>query len=216
VSNKKTDIIIFKVENNIGHIILNSPPSNMMDYEWSITMEAILPKIDPVSLKGILVYGAKRHFSAGAVLDSVKQSSLDDLEKFDDKSCFPMSKDCKSFKTISEFTVPVVAAIRGVCLGSGFELALACHWRICDDQAIMGSVESSFNLLPGCGGTFMLPDIVGTSKAVELILKGNTINSHEALKLKIVNEVVHHNDLIPLGIEYINRLYPFYQARYKV
>ncbi|MCP4265022.1 MAG: enoyl-CoA hydratase/isomerase family protein [Candidatus Brocadiaceae bacterium] len=210
----KPDVIKFTIEEGIGHLVLNNPPSNMMNKQWSLRMQELLKDIDTVALKGIIVYGSNRHFSAGVELDFAKQASIDALNHTDSKHPISMSEDCKSFKKILEFKKPVIAAIRGVCVGSGFELALACHWRICDEKAVMGLVESSFNLIPGCGGTVRLPEITGTGRAMEMIIEGATINSEKALKLKIVNQVVHHKQLITVAREYIERLSPYYKVRY--
>ncbi len=79
----------------------------------------------------------------------------------------------------------------------------------------MGLVESTFGLMPGCGGTVRLPEIVGTGKALEMILNGQIINSEDALKLKIVSGVVHHRELLNMSINYIKKLSPYYRVKYE-
>ncbi|MCC3264369.1 enoyl-CoA hydratase/isomerase family protein, partial [Paenibacillus polymyxa] len=73
---------------------------------------------------------------------------------------------------IHALSIPVVAAIHGACLGGGLELALACHSRICTDDAktVLGLPEVQRGLLPGSGGTQRLPRLVGVSTALEMIL----------------------------------------------
>jgi enoyl-CoA hydratase/carnithine racemase len=126
-----------------------------------------------------------------------------------------MSQDSESFQKLSEFPLPVVAAIRGVCIGSGLELALACHYRVCDKHATMGLVESTFGFMPGCGGTQRLPALVGIARGLEMILTGERFSSDEALALRIVNSVVHHSELLPKAIGYIRTMAPFYRARHE-
>ena len=78
--------------------------------------------------------------------------------------------------------IPVVAAIRGVCIGSAFEFALLCHFRICSEDAVFGLPESTFNLLPGLGGIRRITRLAGKATALELALRGRTFGAAEALK----------------------------------
>lgn len=210
----KEDIIKFEEHEGVGHIIINNPPSNMINEELSLCLNRIIGDISSVALKGVIVYGNGRHFSAGAVLDELENSIIG-RGSASENTLKSMQDDGILFHRLSELTVPVVAAIRGVCIGSGFELALSCHYRVCDKNAIMGLVESAFDLMPGCGGTVRLPKIVGPAKALEMILTGARINSEEALRLKIINQVAHHKDLIKIATDYVNRLSPYYRKRYE-
>ncbi len=216
----KNQYIRYEVDNDICHMILNNPPSNLMNEKLSVELSDLLDKIDISSLKGMIVRGAERHFSAGAEVERLAERVEGErlaarAAKSSTEDKFRMSRDSRSFKKIADFQIPVVAAIRGVCLGSGFELALACHYRICDKRAVMGLVESTFDLMPGCGGTLRLPKIVGRAKALELILKGDMFSSEEALTYKIVNEVVPHRELLTRAANYVKQLSPYYRARYK-
>jgi enoyl-CoA hydratase len=85
---------------------------------------------------------------------------------------------------------PVVAAINGVCLGGGLELALACDIRIAAAHARFGQPEVTLGLIPGGGGTQMLPRIVGMAHALRLVLTGDIIDAYEALRMGLVHEVV--------------------------
>src|SRR3546814_20008327 len=87
---------------------------------------------------------------------------------------------------------PWVAVINGLALGGGFELALACHYRILvdDPKAVVGLPEVNVGLLPGSGGTQRLLRIAGVKTASDLLLSGRSVRPDEALKLEIVHEVV--------------------------
>ncbi len=87
--------------------------------------------------------------------------------------------------------------------GGGLELALACHSRICTDDAktVLGLPEVQLGLLPGSGGTQRLPRLVGVSTALEMILTGKQLRARQALKVGLVNEVVPHSILLEAAVE---------------
>lgn len=96
----------------------------------------------------------------------------------------------RPYEMIREMTKPVIAAVNGLALGGGCELVLACDIVIASENAQLGQTEIRVGLIPGCGGTQILPRIVGEKKAKELIFTGRLIPAEEALKLGIVNMVV--------------------------
>ncbi len=85
--------------------------------------------------------------------------------------------------------VPVVAAINGVALGGGLELALLCDLRVAAPHAVLGLPETSIGIIPGAGGTQRLPRVVGEARAKELILLGRRLSAEEALAIGLVNRV---------------------------
>jgi enoyl-CoA hydratase len=92
---------------------------------------------------------------------------------------------------------PVLAAINGVALGGGCELALACTLRIASDKARLGLPEAKLGLIPGYGGTQRLPRLIGRSAALRLMLSAQPVDAAEALRLGLVDEVVPAADLLP-------------------
>ena len=98
-------------------------------------------------------------------------------------------------------TKPVIAAVNGYAFGGGCELALACHMRLASENAVMGLPEVSLGIIPGYGGTQRLPRLVGTGRALELILTGRRIKADEAEKIGLVNRVVPREQLLDEAVK---------------
>ncbi len=121
------------------------------------------------------------------------------------------------FDVIEGLGKPVIAAVNGYALGGGCELAMACTIRIAADTAMFGQPEIDLGLIPGYGGTQRLPRLIGTGRALELLLTGARVSAVEAHRLGLVNEVVPAADLMtraaslaatlaskpPLAVKYI-------------
>lgn len=90
---------------------------------------------------------------------------------------------------LEPFPAPVVAALNGVCLGGGLEMALSCDLRVAAEHALLGLPETTLGIIPGAGGTQRLPRLVGEARAKELILLGKRISASHALAIGLVNRV---------------------------
>ncbi|MEJ2097247.1 MAG: enoyl-CoA hydratase-related protein [Deltaproteobacteria bacterium] len=100
------------------------------------------------------------------------------------------------FTTIEYLNKPVIAAVNGIALGGGTELALACDIRLASSTATMGLTETRLAIIPGGGGTQRLPRLVGKGKAKELILTGRRIGAQEALQIGLVNKICEAEKLM--------------------
>jgi enoyl-CoA hydratase len=103
-------------------------------------------------------------------------------------------------------TKPVLAAVNGFALGGGCELALACHVRIAADTARFGQPEVQLGLIPGAGGTQRLARLVGRGRALDMILRGATIDAAEALRIGLVEHVVPAASLVETVERYVQEL----------
>lgn len=195
--------ILFEIKDRIGHIILNSPPSNSMTKEFFIKFNKIVNSIDIKKISVLLIYSLNRHFSSGAdikeLLTTIKnQVETDNFNKITKYSDFLLSNN-SAFLKINSFDIPVIVAVRGVCLGSALELALFSHIRIATENAVFGFPESEFNLMPGLGGTQKILQHVKKSKAIELILRGSTFSAEDALKLNIIDLILKKEEILPMA-----------------
>ena len=107
-----------------------------------------------------------------------------------------LEQGIEAIDTVAKLSKPVIAAINGLCLGGGFELALASDIRICETEAKLGAVEVGIGLIPSWGGCCRLPRIVGLGKAMEMILTGGQVTAQEALDMGLVSKVVSKDELL--------------------
>ncbi len=199
-------IVNWKTEDGIGYLSLNKPPSNMMNIVFFDELHDIVSNsIDTRSLEAIIIYGMGRHFSAGADLNNLLENIKDKTttNETGDIIHYPgfLNSHYKTFTFFQEIDIPVIAAIRGVCLGSALELALYCDIRICGEGSILGLPETTYNLIPGCGGIQKLLRLCGQSKALELILTGRTFTAEEALKWNIIDKIVPKKEVIDIAVQ---------------
>ena len=94
------------------------------------------------------------------------------------------------FDALERSTKPLIAAIHGICMGGGFEIALACDIRIASRDAVFALPETGLGLIPGGGGTQRLPRIVGLGRALDLILTGDRIDAQEAWRIGVLSRLV--------------------------
>jgi enoyl-CoA hydratase/carnithine racemase len=132
-------------------------------------------------VKAVVVLGGAKAFAAGADISEFggQAQARDFGKKFRD-----------AFDMIAGIPRPVIAAINGVALGGGLELALACDLRIAGDNARVGQPEILLGIIPGAGGTQRLPALVGPARAKELIWSGRQVKADEALAIGLVDRVV--------------------------
>lgn len=179
-------IIQYTVDKETGWLIFSDPPGNPMSLTFFDELEKTVRQIKTYPLpKALVLTGSHRHFSSGARIDELLQQATPDH----------FSRHAAIMAAIMNFNIPVIAAIRGVCLGAALELALHCHYRICTREAVFALPESTFNLMPGLGGTSRLLRLTGKAVAMELILTGRTFSAGEALQLGVVDAVVAKHTL---------------------
>lgn len=193
------------INEGIGQLILNQPPSNKMNKIFFGELKNLYTEIiKNTELKAIIISGKGRHFSSGADLDEMLQRILVDYN--DHKQPEFLLNNSAIFNFFENLPIPVIAAIRGVCLGSALELALSCHYRFCEEGALLALPESTFNLMPGCGGTQLLTRLAGFSKAAEIILEGRNISPEEALSLGIIDKITPRKQVVQIATNFAKEI----------
>jgi enoyl-CoA hydratase len=194
--------VLYSVADHVATITLNRPEArNAMN---TALREAMLRHFTALSVdddvRVIVVTGAgDRAFSAGA-----------DIKEFVDPlvpTQFREQRRRLDFRGVMDrCSQPIIAAIRGVALGGGLELALACDIRIAGDDAMLGLTEVNLAIIPGGGGTQRLPRLIGRGKALEMILTGTRIDAAEALRLGLVERVVPAADVLESALALAHEL----------
>ena len=195
-------MIIYEKKGNVGWITLNRPEArnaqnNTLRFELiNVLNEARMD--DDVSILVITGSGDKA-FSAGA--------DISEFPHWTPTTVIKNKKGIKShYEVIRDLPKPVIAMVNGVALGGGCELAMACDIIIASENAKFGQPEVNVGVIPGGGGTQMLPRLIGEKKAKELILTGDIITAREALQLGLINKVVPADKLLETVQELITKL----------
>ena len=131
----------------------------------------------------VVITGADTSFSAGVDLKDLRSST-------------GPPKRMNPTVAVRACVKPSIAAVNGVCITGGLEIALACDMIVASEQARFGDTHARAGLMPGWGMSAALPTAVGRRKAVELSLAGEFVDAHEALRIGLVNHVVPHSELL--------------------
>jgi enoyl-CoA hydratase/carnithine racemase len=137
-------------------------------------------KADP-TVRVVLVTGEGRAFSSGLDLDDLAADRIS-VEWFHGAE--------EAFRALETLDVPTIAGVQGWCLGGGLQLAIACDVRLAADDALLGLPAAREAFLPGVGGVWRLPRLIGTGRARHLALSGETVGAAEAERMGLVNAVV--------------------------
>jgi enoyl-CoA hydratase len=133
-------------------------------------------------IQRLVIRGNEKFFSVGADLNQIAQLT--------GAKAFEFSRLGQTLMLlIEQFPVPVIAAIRGYCMGGAMDLALACPYRIASPDAVFGHRGASLGLIPGWGGTQRLPRLIGKARAMRMFLLAEMVNAEEAKKIGLVDEI---------------------------
>jgi enoyl-CoA hydratase len=179
------ECIIYEKEEGIATIKLNrTKVLNAMNKQlWLDFQEALEDvKSDP-QIKALIVTGEGRAFSTGADLKESKNRSIEDYRDY-------LVELQEATRKIIRFEKPIIAAINGYALGSGYELALACDIRIAAEEAQIGSPEARVTSSVTGGAMRLVQDLIGPGKAKELLFTAEYIDGKEAERIGLVNKAV--------------------------
>jgi 3-hydroxyacyl-CoA dehydrogenase/enoyl-CoA hydratase/3-hydroxybutyryl-CoA epimerase len=163
----------------------------------AVTLDELNEHLDFIendaSLRGLIIASAKKSiFIAGADLKTLlQQAQSGDMRAF-------IAKGQQIFSRLADLKIPTIAAIHGACAGGGYEVTLACDYRVAsnDPATRIGLPETTLGLIPAWGGCTRLPRLIGIEKAADVILKGKLYPAQEALKLGLIDEIAPRDQLL--------------------
>ena len=184
------------VTDQVATITLNRPKKlNAFADEMLDGLIAAIDECDRRDdVRVVILTGAGRGFCAGGDVsamgsDADNRPNVTKKHIVDYIQAFP--------KRLAAFNKPIIAAVNGVATGGGMDLALACDFRTASKSAKFAETYAKIGLLPGGGGAYYLPRIVGTAKALELLLTSDFLDAEQALEIGLVNHVFDDADLLP-------------------
>jgi len=184
--------LLYEKGDGVGIVTLNRPQAlNATNLEVIEELNLLFDEIvNDKEVRAVVVTGGTKVFAAGGDVKYMSEASPIEMEDFIGK--------CHSIQDKVAFSdKPVIAAIAGMALGGGCELALSCDIRIAAETAKFGQPEINLGIIPGAGGTQRLTRLVGPGWARYLIMTGRVINANQALNIGLINEVVPVDELIP-------------------
>ena len=184
--------VLCDIQNSVALVAINRPEAmNALNSKVFLELARIFDQLEAdQTVKAIILTGSgNKAFAAGADISEMKNMSITDARK--------LARAVKETQDkIACISKPVIAAINGVALGGGCELAMCCDFRIASDNAKFGQPEINLGIIPGGGGTQRLPALVGLGRAKDMVMTGRVIGAGEALNMGLVSLVVPSDSLV--------------------
>jgi 3-hydroxyacyl-CoA dehydrogenase len=188
-----SQVVDLRVEGGVAVITIDNPPVNALKHEVRAGLADAFEKVKANrDVKAAVLACAGRTFVAGA-----------DITEFGKPPKAPSLRDVIAL--IETVEQPVVAAIHGTALGGGLELALGCHYRVANAGARVGLPEVKLGILPGAGGTQLLPRAIGPEEALRMIVTGDMIPAKKAHELGLVDAIIE-GDLLAGTIDFARKI----------
>ncbi|KAK8595592.1 hypothetical protein V6N12_064110 [Hibiscus sabdariffa] len=198
----------------VAVVSISNPPLNIINAAMIAGLKEKFGEATRRSdVKAIVLIGKGGRFSGGFDINAFKKPSGDT------SSDEPSASIDLIVNTIEDCKKPVVAAVEGLALGGGLELAMGCHARIAAPKTQLGLPELTLGVIPGLGGTQRLPRLVGVSKAVEMMLFSKPILSEEGKLLGLIDDIAPSKELVRasrlFALEIANRCKPWVRSLHR-
>jgi enoyl-CoA hydratase len=194
-------VLVGRLAGGIAKLTLNNPPLNLVTLEMTEQLVDALDELErDEAVRAVVVTGAgDKAFCAGS---DVKEFA-DVRDRVVEKK---LAKENEAFGRFESVSMPTVAAIEGLAYGGGCEISMACDLRITGEGARFALPEVRLGVVPGSGGLFRLPELVGPAKAMELMYLGEPIDAREAERIGLVNEVVPDGEARSRALDVARRI----------
>lgn len=189
---------------------LSNPPRNMLNAQMVLELGALAREVDEDdSVRSLILTGDAEgvfiaHYDVGELSASSDRLREQELPAGDGE--VELHGMHKLLLFLQEMSKPVIAAINGTAMGGGCELALACDFRYIARGGIIGLPEVRVGILPGAGGTQRMTRLLGTAKALELMLLGQVVSADDAERVGLVHKAVEPDQLLPQALALANEL----------
>jgi len=176
-------LVTCEVKDQVAVVTIDRPPVNAWNLQLQDEFRAVIKELSSeTEVRSIIIRGQGKAFIAGADLEMIAQLDVSEAAQLSASTQAALS-------LIADCPQVVIAAVDGLALGGGAEVALACDVRVAGQKAVFGFPEVGLGILPGAGGTQRLARLVGPGKAKEMILSGDPIRAEEALKIGLVERL---------------------------
>lgn len=190
-----TKELIYTYENGVATLALNRPEklnactTSMYDGIARVAEEVR----DNDEIKVLIITGVGKGFCSGSDAEERLAARKKVQSRSRKELIHPLGYSAIPLYTLSK---PTIAAINGICVGSGLSIALLCDIRIASDRARFGALWIKRGLIPDLGATYLLPQTVGLDRALELAITGDLVDAHRAEEMGLVTRVVPHDVLM--------------------
>jgi enoyl-CoA hydratase len=183
----KYNTILYEKDDGVATITLNRPDRlNAINAEMDSELTHVVDEIAGDSaVRVVVITGNGRAFSSGADIKEIVTSPESSFG-----AGLSRGEPLQLFIKIDNLNKPVIAAINGLAIGGGCELAMVCDLRIASSEASFGFGEIMIGMIPSAGGTVRLPRLINAAKARELLFMGEPIDANEAFRIGLINKVV--------------------------
>jgi enoyl-CoA hydratase/carnithine racemase len=202
------DFLIYEQEGNVVTLTMNQPEKRnpLSGNTALVEMVAAVNRIhDDRSVRCVIITGMDPSFSAGGDLQVIKRQATSAVSEMDIRQEYRTGIQ-RLAGALFNLEVPVIAAVNGHAIGAGLGLSCMCDIRIASENAKMGAGFIKLGIIPGDGNTWLLPRIVGSARAAELLLTGDVIDAQQALAWNLVSQVVPHDQLMPSARDLAGRI----------
>jgi len=197
--NDEHNPVLVEQRDGVMHVVLDRPPANALGMPLVHGLEAALDALEGGPAKVLVVSSAlPRFFAAGADIKHMTALDEEEFARYRDALRSPLER-------LAACGRPSIAAVDGLALGGGLELAMACTLRFATPRAGFGLPEVKLGLIPGAGGTQRLPRLVGRGRALELMLSGREIDARGAAEIGLVDRLVD-GDVVECALSFAHTL----------
>lgn len=192
--------LLVEKKNGVALVEFNRPPVNALNIAIMTELDQAVAKLDKdFDVKVIVLTGSGKAFAAGADIAEMKDMSGLEARAF----ALRTQRILARFENLDK---PVIAAINGLALGGGCEVALACDLRYAAENAKIGQPELKLGVIPGWAGTQRLTRLVGIGKAKEMVYSAEPVDGKEAERIGLVNKAVPRDELMNVVMEVAQKL----------